>query len=540
LPNIDQTNIPEIKIVNKQQFDDEHWDLRILKPKLKTWSQEQHVSQFVHENMQAIRTEMKLSVVSERPGLDKKALLQFANPLRTRALEYWKYMRQQVDVDGMDFSGSILGMHIRRTDMQKLMLDRNHRTWDDYDELDHSLFATMHKHLVENPTGAIYIATDSKVYYTWLKIDQVHLPRGRFFFGPHHHNGWLNHPLGQVPKIGNAAPLRCTSVPDFAVELLLLTKCDKLLLSKESTVTSLLRSLVPDTHSECMGTMQPTAHLKLLPGTEAEYRRFFLRNKKMLNYENRISQPWLNLTPQLWGFLLDIPRQDLLNFHEKVLQLCIVKGDGANNMPTQLLGLVPGTPASIIAARFKYHEVCDDIVSKFASRKKSRSWNQSSSSVSQEDSTKPAKFWKSLFWTRLLQLSRQLSLPMFIHDGDDLRLVKTDACIQELQSTCSGKKHNGVKELQDALAKIVCAKLTAQEVSIRAQVCQQQLDSWAADQGEGEDDAITLDNEFCLGHEGMAVPVSPPSPELAQKHWPSQDNWPGQNNSECRKRQRRC
>ena len=48
-PNIDQTNIPEIKIVNKTQFHEEHWNDRILKPKLKTWSQEQHVSQFVHE-----------------------------------------------------------------------------------------------------------------------------------------------------------------------------------------------------------------------------------------------------------------------------------------------------------------------------------------------------------------------------------------------------------------------------------------------------------------------------------------------------------
>ena len=419
------------------------------------------------------------------------------------------------------------------------MLGRNHRTTNDYDQLDDSLLAMMEKNMVENPTGAIYIATDCESYYIWLKFGQSKRASARIFFGPHHHAAWLNEPLDQVPTIGNEETLRSTSVPDFAVELLLLTKCDKLLLSKESTVTSLLRSLVPDTPCECMGTMQPTAHLKLLPGTKAEYRRFFLRNKKMLNYENRISQPWLNLTTKLWGFLLEIPIRDLLVFHEKLLEVCIAKGDGANNMQTRWLGSVPSTPASINAAKDKYHLVYDELILKFnVPRQFHGSYSQSSSGVSQEDSAKPAKFWKSLCWTRLLQLSRQLSLPMFIHDGNVLRLVKTDACIQWLHSTCSGKKHNGVQEMQNAWAKIVCAKWTPEEASSCAQESQQQLESWAADQGEGEDDASIMDNEFCLDQEDMAAPRTPPSPEPAQEHWSSQNNWQDQNNLERQKRQR--
>ena len=214
--------------------------------------------------------------------------------------------------------------------------------------------------------------------------------------------------MASVPTIGDEQILRTTSVPDFAVELRVLTNCDQLVLSSESTVTSLMKSLAPGTPCICLGTLQPTAHLRLLPGTRAEYTQFFNRNNKMLNYENRISQPWLHLTTKLWGFLLEIPIRDLLVFHEKVLELCIAEGDGANKMGTRLLGFVPDTPASIKAAKVKYYEVYDDMVLKFMNcRQHHRSHSQSNSSGSQEDSTKPATFWKALCWTRLLQLSRQ-------------------------------------------------------------------------------------------------------------------------------------
>ena len=542
LPNMDHTNIPKIKIVNKRQFEDEHWDRRILKPKLKTWSQEQHVSQFVHQNMQAIRTELKLSVVSERPGPDKKALLQFADRIQWAAHDYWYGMHHQVLIDGCRISGSILGIHIRRTDMQQLMLHKNHRTIDDYDQLDNNLLDMMEEHMRENPSGAIYIATDEESYFNWLRYKQHPSLSLRIFFGPHHHHAWLHEPLDQVPHIGNEPPLRGTSVPDFAVELLLLTKCHKLLLSKESTVTSLIRSLVPDTPCECIGTMQPSAHLHLLPGTKFEYTNFFRRNKLVLNYENRITQPWLNLNTQLWGCLLEIPIRDLLVFHEKVLNLCIAKGDGANKMETRLLGQVPETPQAIDAAKVKYYAVYDPMIKQFESHKKPHgSYSENSSGVSQEASTtKPAKFWHALFWTRLLQLSRQLSLPMFIHDGQHLHLVKTDACIQALQSTCSGR-NSAVRIVQSAWAQIVCAKLTTEEVTHCALASQQQLDSWTAEQGEGEDDASILDNEFCLNYEeAMNAPTTPPFPEPAQENSSSEDNWQDQNNWECQKRQRRC
>ena len=137
-----------------------------------------------------------------------------------------------------------------------------------------------------------------------------------------------------------------------------------------------------------------------------------------------------------------------------------------------------------------------------------------------------------------MQLSRQLSLPMFIHDGKDLRLVKTDACIQELQSTCSSKKKNGVEKVQNAWANIVCAKLTAEEVCGRALVSHQLLASWAADPEEGEDNASIMESEFGLSQEGMAAPIPPPSPEPAQEHWLSQNNWQWQNNWDSQKRRR--
>ena len=127
---------------------------------------------------------------------------------------------------------------------------------------------------------------------------------------------------------------------------------------------------------------------------------------------------------------------------------------------------------------------------------------------------------------------------MFIHDGEHLRLVKTDACIQKLQSTCSGQICNGVRVVQNAWANIVCAKLTAEEVFGRALASQQLFASWAADQEEGEDVASIIEIEFCLGQEGMAAPVSPPSRKPAQEQWLSQNNWQGQNNWDCQKRQR--
>ena len=60
-------------------------------------------------------------------------------------------------------------------------------------------------------------------------------------------------------------------VLDFAVELLFLTKCDRFLLSTESTGTSLIMSLVPDKPTEYIGAMQSAAHLHLLLGTHGEH-----------------------------------------------------------------------------------------------------------------------------------------------------------------------------------------------------------------------------------------------------------------------------
>ena len=66
----------------------------------------------------------------------------------------------------------------------------------------------------------------------------------------------------------------------FAVELLLLTKCDRLLLLTESTVTSLIRSLVPYKPTEYIGAMQAAAHLLLLLGVQGEHMYIVFRGQR--------------------------------------------------------------------------------------------------------------------------------------------------------------------------------------------------------------------------------------------------------------------
>ena len=68
--------------------------------------------------------------------------------------------------------------------------------------------------------------------------------------------------------LSHMLPFFINMLLDFAVELPFLTKCDRFLLSTESTVTSLIMSLVPDKPAEYIGEMQTAAHLHLLLGTQ--------------------------------------------------------------------------------------------------------------------------------------------------------------------------------------------------------------------------------------------------------------------------------